>query len=236
MDNSLKEVYELFSETESKQLELFYALLIDWNRRINLTSVTEKHEVFIKHFLDSVLIGHLHEWRKIQMLHGRVVDIGTGAGFPGIPLAIRHPEITFTLCDALAKRIQFLNVVVSELGLKNVVLVHQRAEDLGQDKTFRHQFHGSVSRAVARLNILLEFMCPLVMVGGISFAFKGPVVFDEIPDGERCAAVVGAKIQNVYKRTLPDGAGERTIVVVEQMKETPKKYPRKAGTPQRKPL
>jgi 16S rRNA (guanine527-N7)-methyltransferase len=236
MDNWYKEIKTQFSEHQCDQLEQYYTLLVEWNQKMNLTSLTERQDVFIKHFLDSVQICQLPAWEKIKNEQGTVVDIGTGAGFPGIPLAIRHPEVKFTLCDALAKRISFLQTVVELLGLDNVELVHSRAEDLAQDSKYRQQFHGCVSRAVARLNILLEFMCPLVQVGGISFAYKGPLVKDELPDGIRAAKILGGRILDTSYLKLPNEAGERNIVLVEQVAVTSKKYPRKAGTPQRKPL
>jgi 16S rRNA (guanine527-N7)-methyltransferase len=236
MDDWYDGINTAFTDTEREQLETYYALLINWNQKMNLTSLTERQDVFIKHFLDSVQICGFPEWKKIQAEKGHVVDIGTGAGFPGIPLAIRHPEIQFTLCDALAKRISFLQTVVEALGLHNVKLIHSRAEDLAQAPENRHRFHGSVSRAVAKLNILLEYMCPLVQVGGTSFAYKGPLVEDELPDGMRAAKILGGRIQDTPHLRLPNDAGERTIVLVEQIAVTPRKYPRKAGTLQKKPL
>ncbi len=236
MDDWQSDIELWFSENQYEQLEQFYSLLIEWNQKMNLTSLTERQDVFIKHFLDSVQICNLPEWKKIQDTRGTVVDIGTGAGFPGIPLAIRHPEIKFTLCDALAKRISFLQTVIEKLGLENVELIHSRAEDLAQNPNYRYQFQGCVSRAVARLNILLEFMCPLVQVGGTSFAYKGPLVTDEFPDGVRAASLLGGKIQGTAHMELPNGAGERTVILVKQIKEAPKKYPRRAGIPQKKPL
>lgn len=236
MDDIDSNIKVCFSEQQCVQLERYYLLLLEWNQKMNLTSLTEREDVFIKHFFDSVQICKLKEWQRIQDRHGSVVDIGTGAGFPGIPLAIRHPEVQFTLCDALAKRISFLQIVVDNLGLRNVELVHGRAEDLAQDAIYRHRFDGCVTRAVARLNVLLEYMCPFVRVGGTSFAYKGPLVIDEFPEGVRAASILGGRVQDTPRMELPNGAGERTIVLVEQVKESPKKYPRKAGTPQRKPL
>src|SRR5579875_2935903 len=180
MDDVNQTLAVTFTEEQLGKLELFYEWLVEWNEKVNLTAITDHHEVFIKHFLDSVLVAESDEWRRIHQNAGRVVDIGTGAGFPGIPLAICYPKISFTLCDALQKRLKFLEHVISNLGLTNVQLVHGRAEDLGQDKQYRGQFDGVVSRAVARLSILSELMCPFAKVGGISFAYKGPQVEDEL--------------------------------------------------------
>lgn len=236
MHNDYFGTENVFSEKGLAQLEQYYELLMDWNQRLNLTALTEKKEVFIKHFLDSVQVCFLPEWKETLHNKASVVDVGTGAGFPGIPLAILCSNIKFTLCDALAKRLKFIETVVGELELNNVEVVHSRAEDLGRNYLYRHQFDACVSRAVAKLNVLLEFMCPLVKMGGVAFAYKGPMVTEEMPEGIRCAEIVGGRIVETYPLTLPQGYGERTIIAVKQVRETPKKYPRKAGVPQKDPL
>jgi 16S rRNA (guanine527-N7)-methyltransferase len=214
----------------------YYELLIEWNERMNLTAITDPQEVYYKHFVDSVLIVDTSEWKQVVDTRGSVADVGTGAGFPGIPLAICHPELSFVLCDSLQKRIQFVQHVCAELGLKNVHAVHGRAEDLARDSEFRNRFDAVVSRAVARLNVLAEFTLPFVKTGGFVFSYKGPHVDDEMADGERAAHVLGGRITTTYVRALPGEFGERTIVVMVQDKPTPKAYPRKPGTPKKQPL
>lgn len=214
----------------------FYNLLINWNQKINLTAITEHREVFLKHFYDSLLIRNLSEWKTIVTAHGSVIDIGTGAGFPGIPLAICFPDVSFVLCDALQKRLFFLHEVIEELHLKNVELIHGRAEDIARNSKYRQKFDGVLSRAVAKLNVLVELMCPFSKIGGYSFAYKGPHVDDEMIDGKRAAGQVGSEMIRISKYLLSQEYGDRSIVVFRQRHQTASIFPRKAGVPQKKPL
>ncbi|GGI95052.1 ribosomal RNA small subunit methyltransferase G [Alicyclobacillus cellulosilyticus] len=220
-----------------RKFEVYYERLVAWNQQLNLTSITERREVFIKHFADSLAVVRLPEWRFVVHAPGAgVMDVGTGAGFPGLPLAICHPDIPFVLADAQAKRLRFLADVVAALGLHNVRLVHGRAEDLARDPAMRGRFAAVTARAVARLNVLLELTVPFCRVGGFVFAYKGPGVEEELAEGERAAGVLGAKLARIVPWELPEGMGSRRMVVTVQERPVPAKYPRKAGTPQRAPL
>jgi 16S rRNA (guanine527-N7)-methyltransferase len=217
------------------EYETYFRLLVDWNERINLTSITDRDEVFVKHFEDSLLVTCVEEWGALKK-GSRVVDVGTGAGFPGLPLAIAQPAVDFVLCDALGKRVQFLEAVKTELGLKNVKVIHGRAEDLARQASFRNQFDAVVSRAVARLNVLAEITMPFARVQGHVFAYKGPSVSEELEDGKRAVEQLGGRVKRIDRMSLPHGQGDRALVVLEQTQITPKTFPRKSGTPQRKPL
>lgn len=225
-----------FSDEERRLLDRYHALIVDWNERMNLTGITDYNEVYVKHFADSVAIAEVPAWQALFRDGMRVLDLGTGAGFPGIPLAIRYPQFRFVLCDALQKRLTFLHAVVDELGLQNVQLIHGRAEDLGRDRTLRSQFDAVTSRAVARLNVLVELMCPFLRVGGAAFAYKGPQVVDEWNDGSRAASRLGAELIGRESYALPDDAGAHNIVVIRQVQPAPAAYPRRAGTPKKQPL
>jgi 16S rRNA (guanine527-N7)-methyltransferase len=224
------------TERQLTQLEQYRQLLLTWNERMNLTSITDETQVYVKHFYDSLAVLSIPLWSTAAKRGGQVIDIGTGAGFPGLPLAIVEQGMNFVLCDSLQKRVTFLEAVVQELGLQNVRCVHARSEDLARDLEYRGQFDVVVSRAVARLNILMELMCPFLRLHGVGFSYKGPGFDDERADGMRAAKKLHAKIQAVDTYTLPLDMGARTIVAFEQMSPLPHTYPRKAGIPQRKPL
>lgn len=214
----------------------YYHLLVEWNERMNLTGIVAREEVFGKHFVDSLVIRSLPEWQRLAVGGGRVADVGTGAGFPGLPLAILHPRVEFVLCDALQKRLVFLEHVVSQLGLGNVRLVHGRAEELARTRGFRNAFDLVLARAVARLNVLLEWTSPFAKVGGYVVSYKGPGVEAELDEGRRAAAVLRAEVERVEELQLPEGMGARKLVVIRQMAPSPKEFPRKPGTASKKPL
>lgn len=214
----------------------YYELLVDWNSRVNLTHITQRREVYVKHFYDSVWIRSRPEWQRLVVSGSRVVDVGTGAGFPGMALAILEPDKQFVLVDALQKRVAFLNAVVASLGLENVEVVHARAEDAAHLKQWRERFDLVVARAVARLNVLLEYTLPFARVGGAVFAYKGPGVDEELPDGKFAAKRLGGEVADTLQWQLPDELGERTLVVIDKVASTQREYPRKAGTPQKQPL
>lgn len=232
---ALRELLPGIDDGKWEQLGRYYELLVDWNSRMNLTSIVEEDEVYVKHFYDSLLIHDLPLWQEVQP-GARVADIGTGAGFPGLVLAICNPDLQFVLFDALNKRIRFLEAVCSELGLANVQLVHGRAEDIGQDRTHRQTFDLVVSRAVARLNVLLELALPLVRVNGLFVAYKGPSAVEEVTEAKLALTKLGGGTPVVEERELPLEMGQRYFIVVPKKHPTSKDYPRKAGTPQKQPL
>lgn len=219
-----------------EEYETYFRMMLEWNEKMNLTSITERDEVYVKHFEDSLLVVELDEWAAVAKPGSRVVDVGTGAGFPGMPLAICHPHMQFVLCDSLRKRVQFLDAIKIELSLDNVLVVHGRAEDLARRADFRNQFEVVVSRAVARLNVLAEITLPFVKVDGYVFAYKGPNVVEEVVDGKRAMGRLGGRLDRIAEMSLAGGQGERTMVVMRQNYPTPQAFPRKSGTPQRNPL
>lgn len=224
------------TEFQVEQLTDFQALLVEWNQKMNLTGITDDAGVTIKHFYDSLSVAHMSTWANRMKRDTRVIDVGTGAGFPGIPLAIAYPDVSFTLCDSLQKRVQFLSTVCDELQLTNVTCVHARSEDLGRDVTARGSFDFAVSRAVARLNILMELMVPFLKRGGYGVCYKGPSLDEEYEDGLRAAKKLQCHIESVASYELPLDMGARTLVLFEQTGMLSKEYPRKAGIPQKQPL
>lgn len=219
----------------TKQLNIFtiyFKGLLEWNQKFNLTAIEEENEVIVKHFYDSLLGTHYSGWND----SGHLLDMGTGAGFPGIPLKIVNPDLRVTLVDSLQKRIGFLEHIIQVLGLTGISAVHSRAEDLGQAKDHREKYTAVVSRAVAKMPVLCEFCLPLVKKEGVFMCYKGPEGMEELKKAEKAIEILGGKEKEVIKRQLPLGGGERIIIVLEKIKNTPKEYPRKAGTPAKKPL
>jgi len=233
-EENLKDKMEKIDINLSKeQLEQFYQyekMLLEWNEKINLTSITEENEVILKHFVDSATISHYIK------KDDKVADIGTGAGFPGVPLKIINSENDLVLIDSLNKRINFLKNVIEELRLKNIKAIHSRAEEIGHNKEYRQKFDIVTSRAVAKLNVLLEYMLPLTKIGGRCICLKGPNIEEEVNEAKNAIEVLGGKIEKIEKLTLPDSDNERSIIIVKCVKQLPNKYPRKAGTPTVSPL
>lgn len=220
------------SDLQKNQFERYFELLIEWNKKINLTAITEKEEVYLKHFYDSlapVLQGHI----KNEPV--RLLDIGAGAGFPSLPMKILCPELEVTIIDSLNKRINFLTLLAGELGLDRVHFYHGRAEDFGQDKTFRATFDIVTARAVARMQVLSELTIPFLTIGGRLIALKAAAADEELTDAKNALALLFAKVVLIYNYQLPNGDA-RNLTIVEKKKETPNKYPRKAGLPNKKPL
>ena len=205
-------------------------LLIEWNKKINLTAITEPNEIILKHFVDSLTIS------KYISDGTRVVDVGTGAGFPGIPLKIYRQDIEITLLDSLQKRINFLDEVIKELNLEKIEIIHSRVEDFGKDKRYREKFDIATSRAVANLATLSEYLLPLVKVGGKVISMKGSLIEEELENSKNAIKILGGKIEKVDEFNLPNSDISRNIVLIDKIKETPNKYPRKAGEPSKKPL
>lgn len=206
-------------------------LLAEWNERMNLTAITEDREVAVKHFADSLSV------LKVRDISGKsVIDVGTGAGFPGLVLKIAVPDIQLTLLDSLNKRIGFLQAVCDELGLKDVICIHSRAEEGGQNPDLREKFDICASRAVARLNVLAEYDLPFVKVGGEMLALKGPAADEEIEDAKPAVKRLGGSVEEVREVELPFSELKHRIVVIKKIANTPKKYPRNAGKIKNSPL
>ena len=219
------------SDLQLSQLEKYYQLLVEWNEKINLTAITDEQGVAVKHFADSLSMLNYVDIEQNSSL----IDVGTGAGFPGIVLKIARPDIRLTLLDSLQKRLKFLDVVLGELNLE-ATLIHSRAEDGGQDIDLRESFDFVVSRAVARLNILAEYCIPYARLGGSFVALKGPDAGNEIADGKKAIQILGGKIKNIHSFSLPLDGGERNIIEIEKNSPTPDKYPRLNGKIKSKPL
>lgn len=218
-------------EISQKQAEQFYKymeLLLEWNEKMNLTAITDPEEVILKHFIDSLtIVPYLKE-------ADTVIDIGTGAGFPGIPLKILEENKKFTLLDSLNKRIIFLQTVINELELKNIQEIHGRAEEFVSKE--REVYDIVTSRAVARLNVLLEYMLPFVKVGGRCICMKSFEIEEELKEAKKAIEILGGEIEKIDEITLPSTDIKRKIVVIKKVKNTPSKYPRKAGTPAKEPI
>lgn len=220
------------TEPQLQQFVIYYDTLITWNQKMNLTAIEEPVEVAYKHFVDSACLLRVVPDLKQKSM----IDVGTGAGFPGVPLKIMEPALDLTLFDSLNKRIIFLQELCQKLQLKDVKAVHGRAEEFGIKPEYRQQYDMATARAVARMPVLLEICLPFVKKGGIFIALKGPELENEIKESSNALKELGGKLVDVQQFTLADGAYTRNLAVIEKIKDTPKKYPRKAGTPQKKPL
>lgn len=215
-----------------KQTEQFYNymnLLLEWNEKINLTAITEPKDIILKHFVDSLTIAS-----KISDGE-KVIDVGTGAGFPGIPLSILKEEVEITLLDSLNKRILFLQEVIKNINLTKIEAKHSRVEEFAKNKNIRETYDIATSRAVAPLNVLLEYLLPLVKVGGRCICMKGSNI-EEIENSKKALEILGGEIEKVEKIILPESDMQRNIIIVKKVRKTPAKYPRKAGTPSKEPL
>lgn len=219
-----------FTEKQLAQFTRYYELLVETNKVMNLTAITEPEEVAVKHMIDSLLAF------EAAMAGKTLVDVGTGAGFPGVPLKIYCPSLKVTLVDSLGKRLRFLEQVISELGLKGIRCEHLRAEDAGRSKKHREQYDYVTARAVARLSVLSEYCLPLAKKGGQFIALKGSRYADEIEEGEAAVKILGGKIISAEPVKLPGLDDGRAIIKIAKIKATPAQYPRKAGTPEKQPL
>ena len=220
------------SETQLQQFDRYQELLVEWNQKMNLTALTEPKDVAIKHMIDSVSV-YDEKWFSEGM---SVIDVGTGAGFPGLPLKILCPSLKVTLLDSLNKRVKFLEAVVSELGLSDIVCVHARAEEAARQKQYREKFDAVVSRAVARLPILAEYDLPFVRVGGFFAAMKGAKYEEEAQEAKKAVKLLGGGEPVLREIKLPELEDKRGIIYIRKEKKTPPVYPRKAGTPEKNPI
>lgn len=220
------------SEEQLHQYELYFKELVTWNEKMNLTGITERSEVYLKHFYDSLTLSFYVDFTEIQS----IADIGSGAGFPGIPLKICFPHLKLTIVDSLNKRIQFLQNVVDTLGLKNVELIHGRAEDVARQAGKRDSFDLVTARAVARLAVLNEFCLPFVKTGGMFAAMKGTDLKEEVKEAAASLRELKGRLKDSYHFQLPQENSDRHIIIIQKEAATPKKYPRKAGTPLKTPI
>ena len=223
---------ENISENEANKFYSYMNLLLEWNKNINLTAITEEKEIIIKHFIDSLTINKYIKEAKNAM------DIGTGAGFPGIPLKIVNEEKKFVLVNSLNKRISFLEEVKRQLELEELELIHSRVEDLAKNNSYREKMNVVTSRAVANLRVLVEYMLPFVTKGGVCICMKGPKIEDELIESRNAIEILGGEIEKIDNVVLPSDNEkiERNILIIRKVKETPGKYPRKAGIPSKQPL
>lgn len=218
------------TEEQAEKFVLYAKMLVEWNEKINLTAITKPEEIAVKHFLDS--ISPL--W--VTNISGKIADVGTGAGFPSVPLKIMRPDLKFTLIDSLAKRLKFLDEVCKELEFDDIELVHARAEDAGQNKDLREKFDICVSRAVANTASLSELCLPLVKTGGRLVALKGPLAEEEITNAKKAIKTLGGEIENISEVTIPNSDLRHKIVEIKKVRHTPKIYPRKAPLPTKNPI
>ncbi len=223
----------ILTDEQINQFEIYYEMLIEKNKVMNLTAITEKEEVILKHFMDSVALAGFYPLKDKNI---SVIDVGTGAGFPGIPLKITFPELNVTLFDSLAKRVKFLQEVIDELGLTNCQAIHGRAEEGGRNKNMREAYDLVVSRAVANMAVLSEYCLPFTKEGGYFIPYKTGKIDEELSNGKKAISILGGKIEKTEKLTLADSDISRSFVFIKKIKSTPKAYPRKAGTATKQPL
>lgn len=232
MSKSAEDVGLQLSKEQYEQFVIYMKLLQEWNEKINLTAIVEDEEIIKKHFIDSMKAFKREEFIKASTL----IDVGTGAGFPGLPIAIMNSQLNVTLLDSLNKRINFLNTVISQLGLTNITTIHSRAEDGARNKDLREKFDIATSRAVANMSVLSEFCLPYVKVGGSFIALKGPAVDQEIKESMNAIKLLGGEFVNVCEVSIEGTELRHNLVVVKKIKECSKTYPRKAGLITKNPL
>lgn len=231
-DQKLEQIGIVLTKTQKQQFDKFYELLVEWNKVMNLTGITEYEEVNEKHFVDSLSIVKAVDMNQVSS----VIDVGTGAGFPGIPLKIAFPHLKVVLLDSLNKRINFLNTVINELGLKDISTIHGRAEDFAKKPEYREQSDLCVSRAVANLATLSEYCIPYVKKDGMFVPYKSGEIDEELEQSKKAIHVLGGKTTDVVKFQLPGTEIGRSFVVIKKIQNTAKKYPRKAGLPSKEPI
>lgn len=229
---ALEEKGITLSPVQLEQFETYFRMLVEWNEKMNLTSITEKEEVYLKHFYDSISAAFFIDFHKVTT----ICDIGAGAGFPSIPLKICFPHLHVTIVDSLQKRITFLNELAKGINLQDTTFYHDRAETFGQRKEKRESYDLVTARAVARLSVLSELCLPLVKKEGLFVALKASAADEEMQAGKKAVTVLGGEVVEKHSFVLPLEESERNIIVIEKKKQTPKKYPRKPGTPNKSPI
>ena len=230
LQNLSKEINVLLNEEQLDKFYKYMNLLLEWNEKMNLTAITDEDGIILKHFVDSLtVLEYLKDAKSI-------IDVGTGAGFPGIPISIMNSDKTIVLMDSLNKRINFLNDVVQKLNLDNVRTVHSRAEDLGQNNMHRQKYDVVISRAVANLTTLAEYMLPLTKIGGMCICMKGQEIVDEIKNSEYAIELLGGEIETIDEFCLPNSDMKRNIIIIRKIKNTDRRFPRKAGMPSKEPI
>lgn len=230
MKDNLTELDIELSDIQLEQFYIYMNMLIEWNKVMNLTAITEPKEIIVKHFIDSLTI--LEKFEK----DSKIIDVGTGAGFPGIPIKIAYPETKIILLDSLNKRIKFLNEVITKLELKNINAVHGRAEEYGKNKDYREKFEIAVARAVAPLNVLLEYLMPFIKVNGKCICMKGANSAEEVKNSTNAINILGGELIETPEFFIPNTDIKRKIIEIKKIKSIEEKYPRKAGIPNKEPL
>ncbi|BAC15445.1 glucose-inhibited division protein B [Oceanobacillus iheyensis HTE831] len=230
--HALKEKGINLSEKQTEQFYIYFQELVEWNQKVNLTAITDQEEVYVKHFYDCVTAAFYHDFNQ----EISICDIGAGAGFPSIPLKIVFPQLKITIVDSLKKRITFLNHLATKLELSNVAFYHDRAENFGKNKTFRESFDIVTARAVARMSVLSELCLPLVKKNGVFIAMKGAQAKEELEVGKPAIELLGGEVEEIHTFSLPIEESERSIILISKKRQTPKKYPRKAGLPNKEPI
>lgn len=228
---SCKKINIELTEKQIKQFIDYKDMLLEWNEKFNLTAITDEREIILKHFVDCLAIS-----AGAELAGKKIIDVGTGAGFPGVPVKIAFPDTQMTLLDSLNKRITFLEELKNKLGLENVVCIHSRAEDGGADKNLREGFDLCISRAVANLAVLSEYCLPFVKVGGCFISMKGPDVKDELNESEKAIKVLGGEVKEVKLINIPETDINHSLIIIKKIKPTPSKYPRKAGKAKKEPI
>ncbi|NPV26813.1 MAG: 16S rRNA (guanine(527)-N(7))-methyltransferase RsmG [Firmicutes bacterium] len=232
LQQAIQELGISLSEEQVSLLEKYKKILQEWNTRMNLTAIDDDEAMLWKHFIDSLMCT-----RYVEFTPGmRIIDVGTGAGFPGIPLKVWQPGLKMVLLDSVKKKVNFLNEVIKQLDLTECVAIWSRAEELGHQENYRDSFDRVVARAVARLNILIEYCFPFVKVGGIFVAYKGVEGRSELENAIKAIGILGGEVENVYETVLGPGQEKRTIIVIKKIVPTPKGYPRRVGIAEKRPL
>jgi 16S rRNA (guanine527-N7)-methyltransferase len=220
------------SDRQLEQFHIYFETLVEWNEKINLTALTDEADVYLKHFYDSISAAFYHDFSKEQ----RICDVGAGAGFPSLPIKICFPHLKVTIVDSLQKRIGFLNHLATQLGLSDVAFYHDRAETFGKNAKFRESFDTVMARAVARMSVLSELCIPLVKKDGTFIAMKGSQAADELDEAKSAIKVLGGEVSSLHTFNLPEEKSERSIISIAKKRQTPKKFPRKPGTPNKEPI